>query len=78
MIHRDLAAALLDAPSSKYDYETEMLVIASRQGCRIAAVPVSTVYGNEKSKIHPVRDTVRFVQLISRLKRQTTAIPQLV
>ena len=70
MFHRELAALLCAAPSTKYDYETEMLVIAARRGCRIAAVPVSTVYGDEKSKIHPVRDTLRFFKLMSRLKRE--------
>lgn len=70
MFHRELAAQLCAAPSTKYDYETEMLVIASRLGCRIAAVPVSTIYGDEKSKIHPVRDTLRFFKLMARLKRE--------
>jgi hypothetical protein len=45
-----------------------MLLIASRKGHRIEAVPVSTVYANEKSKIHPVRDSLRFFKLISRYK----------
>jgi len=54
--------------SNNYDYETEMLLIASREGFRIASVPVSTIYGEEKSKIHPVRDSIRFFQLISRYK----------
>jgi glycosyltransferase involved in cell wall biosynthesis len=69
LIHRDLAPALYECETSKFDYETEMLVIASRRGCRIASVPVSTIYGDEKSKIHPVRDTIRFIQLMRRLKR---------
>ena len=68
MFHRDLAAALCDTESSKYDFETEMLVIAARRGGSIAAVPVSTVYGDEVSKIHPLRDTIRFFQLMHRLK----------
>lgn len=70
MLRRHLASALCAAPSRRYDFETEMLAIAARQGCRIGAVPVSTVYGDEKSKIHPVRDTLRFLKLISRLKRE--------
>ena len=69
MFHRDLAAALCETESSKYDFETEMLVIAARRGGAIAAVPVSTVYGDEISKIHPLRDTIRFFQLLHRLKR---------
>jgi glycosyltransferase involved in cell wall biosynthesis len=69
MMERSLAAAMCDTETSKYDYETEMLVIAARRGCRIASVPVSTVYGDEVSKIHPVRDTIRFFKLMRRLKR---------
>lgn len=70
MIHRELIPAMVDIGTTKFDYETEMLVVAARQGCRIAAVPVSTIYGDEKSKIHPVRDTVRFYQMMARFKRE--------
>jgi hypothetical protein len=70
MFHRDLAPTLCALESSKYDFETEMLVVAARRGGTIAAVPVSTVYGDEVSKIHPVRDTIRFFKLMRRLKRE--------
>jgi glycosyltransferase involved in cell wall biosynthesis len=73
MLRRHLASALIAAPSTRYDFETEMLAIVARLGCRIGAVPVSTVYGDEKSKIHPVRDTIRFFKLLSRLKREAAA-----
>ena len=65
MIHRDVIP-LLFCESNAYDYETEMLLIASRARHRIEAVPVSTVYANEQSKIRPVRDTIRFFKLIAR------------
>jgi glycosyltransferase involved in cell wall biosynthesis len=71
MIHRDLAPALAAIETTKFDYETEMLVVASRRGCRIGAVPISTIYGDEKSKIHPVRDTVRFYKMMARFKRES-------
>jgi glycosyltransferase involved in cell wall biosynthesis len=67
MMHRDVIPHLF-CESNNYDYETEMLLIASREGFRITSVPVSTVYGEEKSKIHPMRDTIRFFKLISRYK----------
>jgi len=44
--------------------------VASRKGCKIAAVPISTIYGDEKSKIHPVRDTIRFLEMMKRFKRE--------
>jgi glycosyltransferase involved in cell wall biosynthesis len=74
MLHREVATILVDCESSRYDFETEMLVIASRAGCAIVPVPVSTVYGTEKSKIRPVRDTLRFFTLMRRLKRSKVPI----
>ena len=71
MFRRDLAVAFLSCPSTKYDFESEMLILAARRGCEIGTAPVSTIYGEEKSKIHPVRDTLRFLQLMARLKRST-------
>ena len=67
MMRRDVIPHLF-CDSNNYDYETEMLLIAAREGFRIASVPVSTIYGEEKSKIHPLRDTIRFFKLISRYK----------
>ena len=65
MIHRDVIPSLF-CESNAYDYETEMLLIASRAGHRIQSVPVSTVYAGEVSKIRPIRDGVRFLKLIAR------------
>ncbi len=69
MISRALAPHLLEG-TSRFDYETEMLIIASRQGFRIASVPISTVYSDEVSSIHPVRDTIRFFKLMRRYERE--------
>jgi glycosyltransferase involved in cell wall biosynthesis len=72
MIARALAPDLLDG-TSRFDYETEMLFIASRKGFRIASVPISTIYSDEVSSIHPVRDTVRFFRLMRRYKKSRTS-----
>jgi glycosyltransferase involved in cell wall biosynthesis len=70
MMHRELLPAMVAIATTKFDYETEQLVVASRRGCKIAAVPISTIYGDEKSKIHPVRDTIRFMEMMARFKRE--------
>jgi len=70
MVHRDIMSELLGG-TERFDYETEMLILASRAGCRIAAVPISTVYSDEVSSIHPVRDTLRFFKLMRRYKKLT-------
>ena len=72
MLHRDVIPKLLGG-TNRFDYETEMLIIASRSGYRIAAVPVTTVYSDEVSSIHPVRDTIRFFKLMRRYGSAKTA-----
>jgi glycosyltransferase involved in cell wall biosynthesis len=45
--------------ASGYEVETEMLVKLRRLGGRIATVPVTAVYGGQRSKLRPIRDTTR-------------------
>jgi|ERR1041385_1858745 len=68
MVRRALIPYLLDG-SSRFEYETEMLILASQKGFKIASVPISTVYSDEISSIRPVRDTIRFLQLMRRYER---------
>jgi glycosyltransferase involved in cell wall biosynthesis len=70
MLDRRLIPHLL-APESvrRFDYDTETLLIASRQGYRLESVPITTVYSDEVSKIHPVRDAIRFFKLIWRYRK---------
>jgi glycosyltransferase involved in cell wall biosynthesis len=68
MLHRQLIPALLDG-ADRFEYETEMLILASRKGFRIDSVSISTVYRDEVSSIHPVRDTLRFFKLMRRYRK---------
>src|SRR5437588_12282053 len=63
MLHRQLIPELLGG-AVRFDYETEMLIVASRKGFRIDAVAISTVYSDEVSSIHPVRDALRVFKLM--------------
>jgi glycosyltransferase involved in cell wall biosynthesis len=65
MLHRQLVPDVLGG-ADRFDYETEMLIFASRKGYRIESVPISTVYSDEVSSIHPIRDTIRFFKLMRR------------
>jgi glycosyltransferase involved in cell wall biosynthesis len=68
MVHRELIPDLLDG-AERFEYETEMLIVASRKGFRIESVPISTVYSDEVSSIYPVRDTIRFFKLMRRYQK---------
>jgi glycosyltransferase involved in cell wall biosynthesis len=65
MLDRQLIPDLLGG-GDRFDYETEMLIIASRKGYPIQSVPITTVYSDEVSNIHPVRDALRFFKLMRR------------
>ena len=68
MLDRQLIPELLEG-GKRFDYETEMLIIASRKGYRIESVPITTVYSDEVSSIHPARDTIRFFKLMRRYRK---------
>src|SRR4029077_14499247 len=68
MLHRELIPDLLGG-ADRFEYETEMLIVASRKGYQIESVGISTVYSDEVSSIHPVRDTLRFFKLMRRYRQ---------
>ena len=67
MLHRQLIPEMLGG-GHRFDYETEVLIITSRKGYRIESVPITTVYTDQVSKIHPMRDTIRFFKLMRRYR----------
>jgi glycosyltransferase involved in cell wall biosynthesis len=68
MLDRQLIPELLGG-GDRFDYETEVLIIASRKGYRIESIPITTVYSDQVSKIHPVRDAFRFFKLMWRYRK---------
>jgi glycosyltransferase involved in cell wall biosynthesis len=67
MLNRQLIPELLGG-GHRFDYETEVLIIASRKGYRIESVPITTVYTDQVSKIHPLRDAIRFFKMMWRYR----------
>jgi len=55
--------------SGGFAAESEILLRLSARGVRIAAVPVRVIYGDERSKIRPLRDALRFFGMLRRWKR---------
>ena len=46
--------------SNDFEIETEILMKACKKGFRVYSVPIKTIYRDEKSKISPFKDTVKF------------------
>lgn len=64
---------VVSAESRRFDYDSEVLLLYADAGVRIGAVPVSVIYGEEKSKISPVKDTLRFMRMLRRHARARRA-----
>ncbi|MEW5796799.1 MAG: glycosyltransferase family 2 protein [Candidatus Zixiibacteriota bacterium] len=58
------ALRAMSLKSVRYDFESEMLFKAGALGCPVGEVPISTVYEESRSYIHPFRDTLRFIRQI--------------
>jgi len=54
----------IDLRSSNYDIDSEIILRAAKKGFKIESAPVKTVYKDEKSKINPFLDTLRFIRLL--------------
>ena len=65
MVHREWIPDLLGG-TNRFEYETEMVIVARRKGCRIELVPISPIYSDEVSSIYPVRDMLHFFKLMLR------------
>ncbi len=52
--------------TNNYQTESEMVIRAARNGYHIGFVPITTIYGTEKSHIRGLIDTLRFVNMAVR------------
>jgi glycosyltransferase involved in cell wall biosynthesis len=59
----------IELKTERFEVESEMLVQFLAAGETVAFVPVRTVYKAERSKIHPVRDTWRWLRWWGRTRR---------
>ncbi|MDD3905137.1 MAG: glycosyltransferase family 2 protein [Candidatus Omnitrophica bacterium] len=54
--------------SSNFEIESEFVIKASRLGFKITSVPIKAIYGDEKSKINPIIDTLRFIAFMIKMR----------
>jgi glycosyltransferase involved in cell wall biosynthesis len=63
LAQRDLVPLLL-ASNNGFAFETESLLLACQSGFGIEFVTVRAIYGDEQSKIQPIRDAIRYLKLL--------------
>lgn len=50
----------LEIHAEKFEIESDTVMAFVKHGCRIEFVPIQVIYKTEQSKIHPLRDTIRW------------------
>lgn len=70
LISRKAIPIALQCTSGGFSAESEILLQLALAGSRMSEVSISTVYGNEKSKIRPVRDTLKFIKMLLHFRQQ--------
>lgn len=63
LFHREVLP-FLNVDSHRFAAESEVLLHLADRGFRIDSVRVTVIYRNEQSKINPVFDTFRFLQML--------------
>ena len=58
--------------AGRFAAESLILLYLAAAGVRIGAVPIKVIYGDEKSKINPVSDTLRFFSMLREYDRGRT------
>ena len=69
-LYRSDVIPFVSAQSEGYAAESEILIHIARRGIRIDSVRIATIYGDEQSKIHPFRDTLRFFDMMWCLRKR--------
>jgi len=65
------ALPFLATESNRYAAESETLLRLAAKETKIDSVPITVIYSDEKSKIRPFRDTIRFFRMVRKFRKNT-------
>ncbi|HEX4898250.1 MAG TPA: glycosyltransferase family 2 protein [Candidatus Limnocylindrales bacterium] len=69
LVGRRLMAEMLASREDGFAFEVEMIAVCLREGWPIRWVPISTIYGDERSHIRPLHHLREFVAVVRRARR---------
>lgn len=67
-LYRCSVVPFVSAEAKRYAAESEILLHIAARGIRIDSIPVAVIYSDEKSKINPFKDTLRFFMMIQQYR----------
>lgn len=64
LLTRRMMETMLASLETNFEFEVEMIVVCIRNQFRLDWVPISTIYGDEKSHIRPLRHAYHFIRMV--------------
>lgn len=64
LLSNRLMRIVLDSPESGFEFEVDMIVNCILNGYSLGWVPIRTIYGEEKSHIHPLKHVFHFFRVV--------------
>jgi glycosyltransferase involved in cell wall biosynthesis len=61
---------MLKVDSARFAAESEVLLALADEGVKIGSAPIQVIYGDEKSKINPLSDTLKFFSMLREYRRK--------
>jgi glycosyltransferase involved in cell wall biosynthesis len=68
--------AKLDIRAEHFEIESEVLLNFIRARERVEFVPIQVIYKDERSKIEPLHDTVRWLRWLAGISKQQSVLPR--
>jgi glycosyltransferase involved in cell wall biosynthesis len=62
--------AMLPSQEQGFQFEAEMIAECIRHGFNLEWIPIRTIYGNERSHIHPLRHAVNYLRIVFQTRRR--------
>lgn len=73
-LYRSDLLPLVSTGSAGFAAESEVLLRLAARGIRMDSVRIRTIYGDEQSKINPLRDTLRFLRMLVRYRHELRSL----
>ncbi len=69
LVSRRLMEAVLKSQETGFEFEVEMILTAIQRGYAIEEMPIRTIYGSERSHIHPLKHILGFIRILIHTRR---------
>jgi len=72
-LSKTLMQKVMQTELTGYEFEVENILTCLKNNLILSWVPITTIYGDEKSHIQPIKHVINFIKLVKRVRRATSS-----